>query len=96
MTPEGLITAFTGDLSSILADVYVIFMALINILIVLVAGRIIYSAIKHEPVIPDGLFQSDDDAEYQGMLDQEDRKYHAGILRMNAKEEIKDRYKYDV
>lgn len=96
MGPEQLFNVFGLGITGILSDVYVVFMAVVNILIVLVGGRIIYAAISHEPIIPAGIGGSSEDQEYDGLLDQEEKKYHQGILRGNAKYEVSERHKYDL
>ena len=95
MGPESLISAFSLGIPDILSDVYVVFMGIVNILIVLVGGRIIYAAIAQEPIVPAGMFHSSGDREYEGMVDKEEEKYHQGILRSNAKFEISERHKYE-
>jgi len=96
MGPEQLFEVFNLGIPEILSDVYVVFMGIVNILIVLVGGRIIYAAISQEPIVPPGMFHSSEDREYNGLLDQEEQKYHQGILRSNAKYEVSERHKYDL
>ena len=87
---SGAITAFTGG---ILTDVFAVCMAVVNILIVLAGGRIIYAVITHQSVVPAGL--SDDEKEYNGILDQEENRYRKGILHDRAKDEVEKKHKYD-
>jgi len=87
---SGAVGAFTGG---ILTDVFAVCMAVVNIMIVLAGGRIIYAVITHQSVIPRGL--SDDEKEYNGILDQEEDHYRKGILHDRAKDEVLTKHKYD-
>ena len=70
-------------------------MGLVNILIVLIAGRIIYAAISQEPIIPHGMFHSAEEKEYNGILDQEEDKYRLGLKHDRARDEVDKKHKYD-
>jgi len=95
MSPESLIAIFTGDMSAVLADVYVVFAGLISILIILFGGRIIRAALSLGSS-GDEVYESSGDKEYDKMVDKEEEKYHQGILRGNAKYEVSERHKYDL
>lgn len=97
MDLAALMAGTTGILEGVQGDVFAVCMACINILLVLAGGRIIYAVITHQSIIPESMQQYDDiEKEYEGMLEQEERKYHQGIMRNNAKLEIKERHKYDL
>lgn len=89
---SGAITAFTGG---ILTDVFAVCMAVVNILIVLAGGRIIYAVITHQSIVPAGLILSEEQKEYRGILDQEEDRYRKGILHDRAKDEVLTKHKYD-
>ena len=96
MTAEALIAQATASMSGILIDVFTAMSGVISIMIVLVAARMIYAVINQQPIIPEGMFSTYDEREYEEMLEQEEKKYHQGIMRNNAKLEIKERHKYDL
>lgn len=96
MTTDALFAQATAQFTGILTDVFTAMSAIISILIVLVAFRMVYAVINQQPIIPEGMFLSNDEREYETMLEQEEKKYHQGIMRNNAKLEIKERHKYDL
>jgi hypothetical protein len=99
MTVDALIAQATASFSGILTDVFNVAAACVNILIILTAGRILYAFITQQSVIPEGIFShehEDNEREFESMVEQEERKYHQGIMRNNAKLEVMNRHKYDL
>lgn len=97
MTVDALFAVATASMGGILSDAFTAMMAIVNILLVLAGGRIVYAVITNQSVIPESLtMERYDESEYESMVDQEEKKYHQGIMRNNAKLEVQDRHKYDL
>jgi hypothetical protein len=81
-----------GFASNIASGAFIVFTALINILLILTAGRIIYAAIKGEPMIPESVKNAFRDFEYHSVYADEEKKYHKQVLRERVRREISGKY----
>jgi hypothetical protein len=79
--------------SGIITDGLTVITAIINILIVLFAFRVIYSLISGASVIPEGMIKSSQDREYDQIYEKEYEKERTGLIKDHAKEEIASKYR---
>jgi hypothetical protein len=83
------ISALTGG---ILADVMAVMMSVINIIIILVGFRIVYSAITGSTVVPSTVRDWMANHEYSEVYEEELERYQKNKLRARARDEIFQKY----
>ncbi len=98
MEPNALINQLFGQITSgfsgIMTDVFTIFTHLMNIMLLLVGGAIVYGIIKHETPADwvrnyrEHVAERQEEGEYQGILRAERNRRRTEKLRQRARDQV--------